>query len=302
MNARLNESESPLEESELVINEDGSIFHLHLLPHQLADTVLLVGDQGRVEQISKNFDSIEHKTANREFVAHTGIYKGKEITALSTGIGADNIDIVINELDALVNIDLDSRCIKKEKKSLNLIRIGTCGALQPDIPVDSYLVSEFGLGFDGIAGFYSHLSTEQELDFEKAFFSQVNWSVSTVKPYFSKGNQELIDLLKPEANSGITVTGNGFYGPQGRVLRIKTTQENLNEQLSSFEFNGVKIMNFEMETSALYALGGMLGHKTATICAVIANRHLKEYSKDYKSTVDKMIVYVLEKLIENKTE
>jgi uridine phosphorylase len=300
MNARLNESENPLEESELVINEDGSIFHLHILPNQLAETVLLVGDQGRVEQISKYFDSITHKTANREFVAHTGTYKGKEITALSTGIGADNIDIVINELDALVNIDLKTRCIKKEKKSLNLVRIGTCGALQPDIPVDSFLVSEFGLGFDGIAGFYSRLSTEEELDFEKAFFSQVNWGVSTVKPYISAGNKELIDLLKPEANSGITVTGNGFYGPQGRVLRIKTAHENLNEQLSQFEFNGVKIMNFEMETSALYALGTMLGHKTATICAVIANRHLKEYSKDYKNTVDKMIVYVLEKLVERE--
>ena len=297
MKARLNESERPLEESELVINEDGSIFHLHILPHQLADTVLLVGDQGRVEQISKYFDSIEHQTANREFVAHTGYYKGKRLTALSTGIGADNIDIVLNELDALVNIDLETRCIKKELTSLNLIRIGTCGALQPDIPVDSYLVSEFGLGFDGIAGFYSHLATEEELDFEKAFFSQVNWSVSTVKPYISRGNKELINLLKPEANTGITVTGNGFYGPQGRVLRVKTQQENLNDQLAQFEFNGIKLMNFEMETSALYALGGMMGHKTATICAVIANRHLKQYSKDYKKTVDKMILYVLERLI-----
>lgn len=297
MKARLNESERPLEESELVINEDGSIFHLHILPHQLADTVLLVGDQGRVEQISKYFDSIEHQTANREFVAHTGYYKGKRLTALSTGIGADNIDIVLNELDALVNIDLETRCIKKELTSLNLIRIGTCGALQPDIPVDSFLVSEFGLGFDGIAGFYSHLSTEEELDFEKAFFSQVNWSVSTVKPYISKGNKELINLLKPEANTGITVTGNGFYGPQGRVLRVKTQQENLNEQLAQFEFHGIKLMNFEMETSALYALGGMMGHKTATICAVIANRHQKQYSKDYKKTVDKMILYVLERLI-----
>lgn len=297
MKARLNESERPLEESELVINEDGSIFHLHILPHQLADTVLLVGDQGRVEQISKYFDSIEHQTANREFVAHTGYYKGKRLTALSTGIGADNIDIVLNELDALVNIDLETRCINKELTSLNLIRIGTCGALQPDIPVDSYLVSEFGLGFDGIAGFYSHLSTEEELDFEKAFFSQVNWSVSTVKPYISQGNKELINLLKPEANTGITVTGNGFYGPQGRVLRVKTQQENLNDQLAQFEFNGIKLMNFEMETSALYALGGMMGHKTATICAVIANRHLKQYSKDYKKTVDKMILYVLERLI-----
>ncbi len=296
MDATLNESELPLEESELVINDDGSIFHLHLLPHQLADTVLIVGDQGRVEQISKYFDNIEHKVANREFVTHTGTYKGKRISALSTGIGADNIDIVINELDALVNIDLQTRKIKKEKKSLTIIRIGTSGALQPNIPVDSYVVSDFGLGFDGLAGFYKHLSSEVELDIEKAFFSQVNWSVATVKPYISQGNVELIDLLKEKASSGITITGNGFYGPQGRVLRVQTKQKNLNEQLANFEFNGLKMMNFEMETSALYALGGMMGHKTATICAIIANRHLKQYSKDYKKTVDKMIGYVLGKL------
>ncbi len=296
MRASLNESTLPLEESELVINEDGSIFHLHLLPHQLAQTVLVVGDQGRVEQISKNFDSIEHKVANREFVTHTGTYKGKKISAISTGIGADNIDIVLNELDALVNIDLKTRKIKKNPTSLTIIRIGTSGALQPSIPVDSYVVSDYGLGFDGLAGFYKNLSESDELDLEKAFFSQVNWSISTVKPYFAKGDEELIDSLSEKAQRGITVTGNGFYGPQGRVLRLKTKQENLNEQLQSFEFNGIKIMNFEMETSALYSLGRMMGHKTATICAVIANRHLKQYSKNYKKTVDKMIIYVLEKI------
>ncbi|MGB1040227.1 MAG: nucleoside phosphorylase, partial [Flavobacteriales bacterium] len=277
-------------------NEDGSIFHLHLKPHQLADTVLIVGDQGRVKQISNHFDEIEHVVENREFVTHTGTYKGKRISALSTGIGADNIDIVMNELDALVNINLETRKINNEKKSLTIIRIGTSGALQPDIPVDSYVVSEFGLGFDGLAGFYKNLSNEIELDLEKAFFSQVNWSINTVKPYISEGNKELIELLKSEANSGITITGNGFYGPQGRVLRLKTKQENLNEQLTNFEFNGLKMMNFEMETSALYALGGMMGHKTATICAVIANRFQKKYSKNYKATVDKMIEYVLGKL------
>ena len=297
MDATLNESQFPLEESELVVNGDGSIFHLHLLPHQIADTILIVGDQGRVKQISKHFETIEHKVANREFVTHTGIYKGKRISALSTGIGADNIDIVMNELDALVNIDIESRKIKKEKKSLNIIRIGTSGALQPDIPVDSYVISEFGLGFDGLAGFYKNLSNETELDLEKAFFSQVNWSINTIKPYISQGNTELIELLKEKGTTGITITGNGFYGPQGRILRLKTKQENLNEQLANFEFNGLKMMNFEMETSALYALGGMMGHKTATICAIIANRHLKQYSENYKKTVNEMIKYVLDKLI-----
>ena len=297
MKGNLNESKLALEESELVVNEDGSIFHLHLLPHQIADTILIVGDQGRVKQISQHFSEIEHVVENREFVTHTGIYKGKRISALSTGIGADNIDIVLNELDALVNIDLNTRKIKETKKSLTIIRIGTSGALQPDIPVDSYVVSEYGLGFDGLAGFYNNLSESDELEIEKAFFSQVNWSIATVKPYVAKGDETLIQLLSENARTGITVTGNGFYGPQGRVLRVKTKQENLNEQMTQFNFNELKIMNFEMETSALYSLGGMMGHKTATICAIIANRHLKQYSENYKKTVDEMIVYVLGKLI-----
>ena len=297
MKGNLNESKLALEESELVVNEDGSIFHLHLLPHQIADIVLIVGDQGRVKQISQHFSEIEHVVENREFVTHTGIYKGKRISALSTGIGADNIDIVLNELDALVNIDLNTRKIKETKKVLTIIRIGTSGALQPDIPVDSYVVSEYGLGFDGLAGFYNNLSESDELEIEKAFFSQVNWSIATVKPYVAKGDETLIQLLSENARTGITVTGNGFYGPQGRVLRVKTKQENLNEQMTQFNFNELKIMNFEMETSALYSLGGMMGHKTATICAIIANRHLKQYSENYKKTVDEMILYVLGKLV-----
>ena len=296
MKGNLNESKLALEESELVVNEDGSIFHLHLLPHQIADTVLIVGDQGGVKQISQHFSEIEHVVENREFVTHTGIYKGKRISALSTGIGADNIDIVLNELDALVNIDLKTRKIKPNPISLTIIRIGTSGALQPDIPVDSYVVSEYGLGFDGLAGFYNTLSESDELEIEKAFFSQVNWSIANVKPYIAKGDETLIQLLSEKARTGITVTGNGFYGPQGRVLRVKTKQENLNEQMTQFNFNELKIMNFEMETSALYSLGGMMGHKTATICAIIANRHLKQYSEDYKKTVDEMILYVLSKI------
>jgi uridine phosphorylase len=249
-----------------------------------------------VKQISQHFSEIEHVVENREFVTHTGIYKGKRISALSTGIGADNIDIVLNELDALVNIDLKTRKIKPNPISLTIIRIGTSGALQPDIPVDSYVVSEYGLGFDGLAGFYNTLSESDELEIEKAFFSQVNWSIATVKPYIAKGDETLIQLLSEKARTGITVTGNGFYGPQGRVLRVKTKQENLNEQMTQFNFNELKIMNFEMETSALYSLGGMMGHKTATICAIIANRHLKQYSEDYKKTVDEMILYVLGKI------
>ena len=296
MKGSLNESELALEESELVINADGSIFHLHLLPHQIADTILVVGDQGRVKQISKHFTEIEHVVENREFVTHTGYYKGKRISAVSTGIGADNIDIVVNELDALVNIDLKTRKIKSEKKSLNIIRIGTSGALQADIPVDTYVVSKYGLGFDGLAGFYKNLSESDELEIEKAFFSQVNWSIATVRPYVAKGDETLIELLAEQAKTGITVTGNGFYGPQGRVLRLQTKQENLNEQMTNFNYNGLQLMNFEMETSALYSLGGMLGHKTATICAIIANRHLKQYSENYKKTVDEMILYVLGKL------
>lgn len=297
MKANLNESTLKFEESELVLNSDGSIFHLHLFPHQVADIVLLVGDQGRVAQISQHFSKIEHKVSNREFVTHTGIYKEKRMTVISTGIGADNIDIVLNELDAVVNIDLKTRKIKTTKKSLTIIRIGTSGSIQKDIPVDSYVVSSYGLGFDGLAGFYDNQSEPDELEIEKAFFSQVNWRIKTSIPYISKGNKELINLLSQKAKTGITVTGNGFYGPQGRVLRIKTKQENLNDSLRDFEFNGLRITNFEMETSALYALGEILGHKTATICAIIANRETKKYSKNYKQTVDEMIVYVLDRLV-----
>ena len=234
MKANLNESTSKFEESELVLNSDGSIFHLHLFPHQVADIVFLVGDQGRVAQISQHFSQIEHKVSNREFVTHTGIYKGKRMTVISTGIGADNIDIVLNELDAVVNIDLKTRKIKGTKKSLTIIRIGTSGSLQKDIPVDSYVVSSYGLGFDGLAGFYDSQSEPDELEIKKAFFSQVNWKIKTSIPYISKGNKELISLLSQKAKTGVTVTGNGFYGPQGRVLRIKTKQENLNDSLRDF--------------------------------------------------------------------
>jgi uridine phosphorylase len=295
--ANLNQSQKPLEPSELILNPDGSVYHIKLKPEHLADTVIVVGDQNRVERVSRHFSTIEHKISNREFVTHTGYYKGKRITVMSTGIGPDNMDIAINELDALVNIDLETRIIKEKHTSLNIIRIGTSGALQADIPVDSYLVSTHGFGFDGIAGFYDHTLEEQEQELTTAFNEQVEWKIPTVTPYFSKGNSDLINLLSEEAIKGITLTGSGFYGPQGRVLRINTKQPDLNDQLRTFNHSSNRFTNFEMETSALYGLCGMLGHKSATICAIIANRAAREYSKDYKKTVDELIVYTLDKLI-----
>lgn len=297
MLANLNTSRKPLEPSELILNPDGSVYHIKLKPEHIADTILVVGDQNRVERVSRHFSEIEYKIENREFVTHTGLYKGKRLTVLSTGIGADNIDIVINELDALVNIDLKTRIIKDKHTPLNIIRLGTSGALQKDIPVDSYLVSTHGLGFDGVAGFYDATLEEDESELEEAFSEQVDWQIPTVNPYFAKGNKKLIDLLSEKAITGITATGSGFYGPQGRVLRINTLQPDLNSQMQDFEYDGARITNFEMETSALYSLCGMLGHNAATICAIIANRDRKEYSEDYKKTVDELIVYTLDKLI-----
>ena len=297
MKANLNTSKKPFEPSELILNPDGSVYHIKLKPEHIADTVIVVGDQGRVERVSRHFDTVEHKISNREFVTHVGTYKGKRFTVLSTGIGADNLDIAINELDACVNIDFYTRTIKKELTSLNIIRIGTSGSLQADIPVDSYLLSTHGLGFDGLAGFYDAILEEEEQDLEEAFASQVEWQIPTINPYFAKGNDELIAKLEEKAIKGITITGNGFYGPQGRVLRINTFQPFLNKQLQEFEYNEQRITNFEMETSALYSLSSMLGHKAATICAIIANRDAKEYSKDYKKTVDELIVYTLDKLV-----
>lgn len=284
-------------ESELIINPNGSIFHLHLLPEQIADTILLVGDQGRVESVSKYFEKIEHKVQNREFCTHTGYFNGKRISVISTGIGTDNIDIVINELDALVNIDLKERTIKDTKKSLNLVRLGTSGALQEYIAVDSFVISDYGLGFDGLLNFYNtnnHPAFNHSL--VKSFTEQVNWQSQLNTPYLVKGSDALISKLEKGMNKGITATACGFYGPQGRQLRLQPAVENLNEKLTAFEKDGLKITNFEMETSALYGLGSLLGHNTATVCAIIANRIKKEYSKDYKKTVDELIKITLERL------
>ncbi len=296
MNTTPNRQSETLQESELVLNDDGSVYHLHLKPEHIADTVLLVGDQGRVEQICAKFDTIEFSIQNREFYTQTGSFNGKRITVMSTGIGTDNIDIAINELDAAVNIDLVNRSIKPKITSLNLIRIGTCGALQPDVPVDSFAISSYGIGFDGLLNFYEHSKTENESQIQTDFIDFYKNKGHEIDVYVSEGNKELIAMLEPGMIKGITATANGFYGPQGRVLRLKAQIPDQNELLRDFRSGESRIINFEMETSGLYGIGSLLGHNCCTVCAVIANRFSKTYSEDYKLTVDKLIDTVLDKL------
>ena len=286
-----------IKSSELIINPDGSVFHLHLRPEHLADTVILVGDPGRVELVASFFDTIECTISNREFVTTTGTYKGKRFSALSTGIGTDNIDIVVNELDALVNIDLETRTPKKEHKSLNLVRIGTSGALQGFIPIDSFLLSNKSIGFDGMLNFYAERDNVSDLDFEEAFKDFVKWDAKLASPYIVPASKSLIDALDGEDMiQGVTISANGFYGPQGRVLRLQTLDPDLNDKIEKFEFNGEKITNYEMESSAIFGLSAMLGHNAAAVCAIIANRINKDASKDYKPTVKNLIQTVLDRL------
>jgi len=281
--------------SELIINPDGSIFHLHVRPEDLASTVLLVGDPGRVKMVSDRFDSIRVAKQNREFLTHTGRVGDKEITVMSTGIGTDNIDIVLNELDALVNIDLTTRMPKSQTTSLNLIRLGTSGALQPDVPVDSFLLSSHGLGLDGLLHFYR---SEKVVDsvLTEAFIEQTNWPDGLNTPYMVEGGSDLLGKLSGTFPMGITATACGFYGPQGRVLRLPARVPDLNERLTAFRHGNHRITNFEMETSALYGLGAMLGHQCATVCAIIANRIQKAYSSNYKLAVEKLIDELLRTL------
>ena len=283
-------------ESELIINQDGSIYHLKLRPEHVADTILVVGDQGRVPMISKYFDKIEYKIQNREFLTHTGYFGKKRISVISTGIGTDNIDIVLNELDAAVNFNLEGRTLKNQRKSLDVIRLGTTGALQPDIPVDSMIASSFGLGFDGLMHFYDYDPTLEEADMADAFVKHVKWNEKLPYPYVFAASQLLLEKISGDLTKGITTTANGFYGPQGRELRIPLAFPKMNELIESFDYKGNRITNLEMETSALFGLGKVLGHNTLTVCDVIANRARKEYSKDVKASVDQMIRYVLEKL------
>lgn len=282
--------------SELVLDKLGRVYHLGLKPENISDTILLVGDQDRVKLVSSFFDTIEFEHQHREFVTHTGVYKGKRISVISTGIGTDNIDIVINELDALANINLESRDELPTKKQLSFIRIGTCGILQPTIPVHSFILSKYALGLDNVAHFYEiPFSTEEEQLCEQltAHIELPN----KIQPYLVKASDSLISKLSSNLTfQGITVTSSGFYGPQGRQLLLKTKTTQLNEKLTSFESTDVKVTNFEMESSALFALGKTLGHQCATICLGIANRPNMEFSKGYDAEMNELIEYVLTRI------
>ena len=287
---------SIIPETELILNPDGSVFHLHLLPENIAENIIIVGDPGRVETVSKHFDTIDFKAQNREFVTHSGTCNGKRIMVLSSGIGTDNIDILINELDAAVNIDLKTRTIKKQHTSLNIVRIGTSGALQADIPVDSYVVSDYGLGFDGLLNYYLDMPKVNDNELSEAFIKQTNWNKNLPYPYSIKGSEMLINKIGFDLIKGVTATAPGFYGPQGRKLRLTPWVEDFNQQLTDFKFKEHRITNFEMETSALYGLGALLGHQTVTVCAIIANRVAKQYSKNYHLAIEELIQLVIKRL------
>ncbi len=283
-------------ESELVLNPDGSVYHLQLKEENLADTIILVGDIGRVEQVSQYFDSIEFKNQNREFRTHTGIYKGMKISVLSTGIGTDNIDIVMNELDAVANIDLEKRQHKPKRRSLRIVRIGTSGGLQKDVPLGSFIVSEYGLGFDGLMYYYNYPWDEHEQELARKINKHLQWDPNQAVPYITKGSN-LVDKIGYDMIKGITACATGFYGPQGRSLFLQLKDDSMNEKLRSFSDNDLKIINFEMETSALYGLGNSLGHPCCSCNVIIADRAKNEFIADYKPVVNRLIQTVLDRLV-----
>lgn len=286
-------------ESELIINSDGSVFHLHLKPEQLADKVILVGDPGRVETVAKYFDNIECEVSNREFRTITGTYHGKRISVQSTGIGCDNIDIVVNELDALTNIDFTTREEKDKHRQLSIVRIGTCGGLQTFTPVGTFICSEISIGFDGLLNFYNGRDEVCDLPMEEAFKKHMNWNQRLGAPYFVHNDEELLNrIFHPEKGmvKGVTIACGGFYGPQGRELRIPLADPSQNEKIEGFEYQGKKITNFEMESSAVAGLSKLLGHKALTVCMVIANRKIKEANTGYKNQIEDLIKIVLDNI------
>lgn len=281
-------------ESELIITKEGAIYHLDLKPSQLANTVITVGDPGRVSQVSKHFDEIECKVEHREFVTHTGTYKGKRISVVSTGIGPDNIDIVVNELDALVNIDFATRTVKEDLTSLKIIRLGTSGALQEEIPVDSMVASAFAIGLDNLPYFYRE-SHFLDTTFTKEFKEHCEWDIRNSSPYWIEADKDLVAIFqKHEYTLGCTLTNVGFYGPQGRVLRLQLPQEDFHEKLQSFRYRNVSITNLEMETSAIYFLSSLLGHRALSLNAIIANRAAGTFSKDNVAAVENLILNSLD--------
>ncbi|MEI6748100.1 MAG: nucleoside phosphorylase [Bacteroidales bacterium] len=289
---------APIAESELILNADGSVYHLRLQPEELAPVIIVVGDPGRVPEISKYFDQIEMKRQNREIVTHTGRIGNHRLTVLSTGMGTDNLDIVMNELDALVNIDLVRREPLTEHKSLKIIRLGTSGALQADIPVDSFVMSTYGIGMDGLLYFYADNEKVTDKRLGDAFVLHTSWNKNLPGIYAVKASESFMQQIGDDFIKGMTLTAPGFYGPQGRVLRMPLAYPQLNELIETFRYQGTRIANFEMETSALYGLGRMLGHETLTVCAIVANRVSRTYSKDAHFAVDKLVQIVLRKLTE----
>lgn len=283
-------------ETELILTKENRVYHINLKAEDIADNVIVVGDQNRVAQISKFFSKVEFKTEHREFVTHTGLFNGKRITVLSTGIGTDNIDIVVNELDAAVNINPITRELNPEFRKLNIIRLGTSGALQGDIPVNGIVVSTHGLGLDGLLNFYENWQKIAENNISEAFIKHTNWLNNLPYPYCIKASDKLISKFKEGTFLGITATAPGFYGPQGRQLRLNVAVSNLNDLLTNFEFEGHRITNFEMETSALYGLGKLLKHDCLTACVIIANRVRKEFTSDYTKSVEILIQESLQRL------
>ncbi len=283
-------------ESELIINSRGAIYHLDVRPEELADTIIVVGDPERVKKVTAHFDKIEHQLQHREFITHTGYIGNKHLSVISTGIGPDNIDIVFNELDALANIDFETRLIKKDLKKLNIVRFGTSGSLQADIPVDSFVASSHGLGLDNVLNFYSYQKTTADTEMIEAFISQTNLDTAITNPYAFSGSETLLQKFGSDFHKGITVTCPGFFGPQGRILRLGLSSPGLVDKLTHFSYNNHRITNFEMETSAIYGLGKLMGHECLSINVIIANRVVKEFSKDNNAAVEKMIKKALEAL------
>ncbi|RIA09673.1 uridine phosphorylase [Flavobacteriaceae bacterium MAR_2010_72] len=288
----------PIKSSELILNPDGSIYHLNLRPDHIANTVITVGDQDRIDHVTQHFDEIEFKIQKREFHTQTGTYKGHRITVISTGIGTDNIDIVLNELDALVNIDFKKRELKSSLTCLNIIRIGTSGSIQSDVPVDSFLISELAVGFDSLLHFYDSESIQLK-DISKALIKHTNWAEFKSIPYVVSCNSELKEKFdSSQTLKGFTATNVGFYGPQGRVLRLSVQDNQLNDKLASFDFKGSKITNLEMETAGIYGLSQLLGHKAISMNAIIANRATGEFSSYPQKVVSELIKYTLDKIVE----
>ncbi|MCE8164950.1 nucleoside phosphorylase [Porphyromonas gingivalis] len=291
------ETKRTIPPSELIINADGSVFHLHIRPEQLADKVILVGDPARVDAVASRFERIECNVSNREFHTVTGWYGDKRITVQSHGIGSDNIDIVLNELDALANIDFDTRQVKDRLRKLTLVRVGTSGGLQDNTPIGSYVAAERSIGFDGVMYFYSDTEKIRDAAFEAALQDQLEWKIEGLKPYVIPADKKLSDrICREDILRGVTIAANGFYGPQGRRLRLPLKDEDLNRKIQAFDFNGSRITNYEMESSSLAGLAALMGHEAVTVCCIIAGRKSEKMNTSYQGSIEGLIDLVLERI------